>query len=166
MTAHSGAGAWTPVIVAAASATTVAALGALATDIGPWYASLAQPSWKPPDIAFGPIWTLVFTLTAASGVIAWRRAPDAAWRRRIILLFAANGVLNVLWSVLYFTLHRPDWALVEVVFLWLSVLALVLSLRPISRLASRLLWPYLAWVGIAAVLNLETVRLNGPFGGA
>jgi translocator protein len=155
---------WTPVMVAAASVAAVAALGGLATDIGPWYASLAQPSWKPPDAAFGAIWTAVYTLTAAAGVFAWRNASTDLVRRRILMLFAANGALNVLWTVLYFALKRPDWALVEVVPLWLSVLALVLVLRPVSRLASSLLLPYLAWVGIAAFLNLETVRLNGPFG--
>jgi translocator protein len=166
MTVTARSARWTPIVVAAASVTTVAALGALATDIGPWYASLAQPSWKPSDAAFGPIWTVVFSLTAAAGVIAWRHAPTDAVRRRMLVLFAANGVLNVLWSVLYFTLKRPDWALAEAGLLLLSVLALVLALRTVSRLASLLLLPYLAWVGIAAFLNLETVRLNGPFGAA
>ena len=66
----------------------------------------------------------------------------------------------MLWSELFFGLHRPDWALVEVGLLWLSVLVLIVVLRPISRTASWLLVPYLAWVTFAGILNLAIVRLN------
>ena len=117
-----------PILIAAASAIFVAVLGALMTDLGPWYAGLKQPAWKPPDWAFGPIWTTIFALAAAAGVIGWRRAPSRAERERLLALFAANGFLNVFWSLLYFRLHRPDWALFEVPLLWLSVMLLILVL--------------------------------------
>jgi translocator protein len=155
---------WKPVFVAAAAATAVAVLGALMTDLGTWYASLKQPPWKPPDWAFGPIWTTIFALAAAAGAIGWRRAPSRAAREGLLALFAANGFLNVLWSLLYFRLHRPDWSLYEVPLLWLSVLALIVVLARFARLAAWLLVPYLVWVALAAVLNWQTVVLNGPFG--
>lgn len=155
---------WKPILIAAGAALSVAVLGGLMTDIGPWYLQLKQPPWKPPDAAFGPIWTTIFALAAAAGVIGWRRAPsrhDAEW---MIGLFAANGFLNVFWSLLYFRLHRPDWALYEVPFLWLSVLALIVVLQRYAKPSAWLLAPYLVWVSIAAVLNWTTVQLNGPFG--
>ncbi|CAM5793715.1 TspO/MBR family protein [Rhizobacter fulvus] len=155
---------WRPIAIAAGAALLVAVLGALMTDLGPWYASLKQPPWKPPDWAFGPIWTTIFALAAAAGVIGWRRASSRALREGMLVLFAANGFLNVFWSLLYFRLHRPDWSLWEVPFLWLSVLALILLLARFAKLAAWLLAPYLAWVAIAAALNWQTVRLNGPFG--
>jgi tryptophan-rich sensory protein len=74
-------------------------------------------------------------------------------------------VLNILWSPLFFKLRRPDWALIEVPFLWLSILAPIVLLAPISRTASLLMTPYLVWVSFAAVLNLTIVQLNRPFGG-
>jgi translocator protein len=153
-----------PVLIAAGAALFVAVLGGLMTDLGPWYTSLRQPSWKPPDAAFGPVWTTIFALAAAAGVMAWRHAPSRAQRELMLMLFALNGFLNVFWSLLYFRLHRPDWALVEVPFLWLSVLVLILVLGRYARLAAWLLVPYLVWVAIAAALNWQTVRLNGPFG--
>lgn len=152
-----------PVLVAAAAAFAVAGLGALMTDIGPWYQGLVQPAWKPPDWLFGPAWTIIFAFAAASGAVGWRHAPDKVAREWLLVLFALNGFLNVLWSLLFFRLHRPDWALYEVGFLWLSVLALVLVQWPASRKASCLLLPYLAWVAFAALLNWKTVQLNGPF---
>ena len=155
---------WKPIAIAAAAAIFVAMLGALMTDLGPWYASLKQPPWKPPDWAFGPVWTMIFALAAAAGVIGWRRAPTRADRELLLVLFAANGFLNVFWSLLYFRLHRPDWSLLEVPLLWLSVLALIVVLARFARSAAWLLAPYLVWVAIAALLNWQTFKLNGPFG--
>ncbi len=162
----SGKGSSRPVWVAALAAFGVASVGALMTDLGPWYRSLIQPSFQPPDWAFGPAWTTIFALAAIAGVTAWRQAPDRASREWLLVLFAMNGFLNVFWSLLYFRLHRPDWALYEVGFLWLSVLLLIVVLGRYSRRAAWLLVPYLAWVAFAAALNFESVRLNGPFGTA
>jgi tryptophan-rich sensory protein len=86
-------------------------------------------------------------------------------KRRVAWLFGVNALLNILWSALYFKLQRPDWALYEVVFLWLSIVALILGLWRLSRWASLLLTTYGVWVSIAAVLNWETVQLNAPFAG-
>jgi tryptophan-rich sensory protein len=80
--------------------------------------------------------------------------------------FALNAALNILWSLLFFKLQRPDWSLWEIGPLWLSVLAMVLHLRPYAPRAAMLLWPYLAWVTFAATINWGVVQLNGPFGAA
>jgi translocator protein len=154
---------WQPVLAGALLALATAGLGGLATELGPWYRQLRQPSWKPPDAAFGPAWTLIFTLTAAAGVRAWSFARDRAARHRVLAAYLVSALLNVLWSVLFFKLRRPDWALAEVVLMWLSIVWLIVESRRHDRLAPWLLAPYLAWVAFAAALNLAVVRLNGPF---
>lgn len=141
-----------------------AGIGGAFTELGPWYFALKHPTWKPPDAAFGVVWTTIFTLCAVSGWLAWQAASSPQQRRTVATLFGLNALLNILWSALYFKLQRPDWALIEVVFLWLSILALIVGLWRVSRWASALLLPYLVWVSIAAALNWETVQLNGPFG--
>ena len=73
-------------------------------------------------------------------------------------------MLNVLWSLLFFRLRRPDWALGEVVALWSSIVAMIWALAPLSKLGAGLILPYLAWVSFASVLNRAIVRLNAPFG--
>lgn len=156
---------WLPVLAAAVAAVLVASLGATMTDLGAWYQSLAKPSWQPPDWLFGPAWTLIFALAAAAGVVAWRKARSDADRDWIIGLFAVNGTLNVLWSFLFFRLHRPDWALIEAGLLWLSVLVPIIVFARYAKTASVLLLPYLAWVSFALLLNWQIVRLNGPFSG-
>ena len=154
-----------PVLVAACAALLVALLGAATTDIGPWYYALQKPSWQPPDWLFGPVWTLIYGLTALAGVLAWNRVRDRAFRQRMLLLFAANAILNVLWSELFFGLHRPDWALLEVVPFWLSILVLVVVLWPVSLTSGLVLLPYLAWVLFAGILNYEINQLNPSVGG-
>lgn len=153
-----------PVAAAGTAALLIAIIGGTLTDIGPWYQSLRQPAFKPPDWLFAPAWTLIYALCVAAATIAWRRARAPADRETMVGLFALNGFLNVLWSLLFFRLHRPDWALVEVGFLWLSVAALIVVLGRYARPAALLLTPYLVWVSFASAVNAVVVRLNGPFG--
>lgn len=153
----------TPLLVAALCAVLVAAVGGALTEIGPWYAGLVKPPFQPPDWAFGPAWTLIFALCAVAGALAWQRAPDARARSQALALFAVNAVLNVVWSLLFFKLRRPDWALYEVVLLWLSILALIWFCGRYAPAIRWLLAPYLAWVTFATAVNAGVVRLNGPF---
>lgn len=154
---------WRALALAFGMSMAIASAGAALTELGPWYFALKQPAWKPPDYAFGIIWSTIFSLCAISAALAWSRAASPVHRRRVWLLFLVNGALNVLWSLLYFKLQRPDWAMAEWVVLWLSVLALVLGLRTYSRWASWLNVPYLLWVSAAGLLNWQTIVLNGPF---
>ncbi len=134
-------------------------VGGLMTPRADWYARLRKPAWQPPGWAFGPGWTIILGLAAWAAVRAWD-AGDAAQRRDVLILFGVNGLFHLLWSPLFFKLQRPDWALIEVPFLWASVLAMVIGLWPIDSLAALLILPYLAWVAFAASLNWKVVDLN------
>ena len=153
-----------PVVVATASAVAVLGIGGALTRLGPWYEQLRKPSWQPPGWVFPVVWNTIGVLTVSSAASAWKRAAPGTQRSTVVALFAANGVLNALWSGLFFTCRRPDWALLEVVPLWLSIAALIAAIAPFDPLAAMMLIPYLLWVAIAAVLNREVVRLNAPFG--
>ncbi|MGO9422817.1 TspO/MBR family protein [Roseiarcus sp.] len=153
---------WPVIVVALASVTVCAVAGGLMTEIGPWYEGMNFPRLRPPNWLFGPAWTVIFLLIAASGVVAWG-AADAERRTLIAVLFAINGVLNILWSPLFFKLRRPDWALYELGPFWLSIVALVFVLFGIRPLAGWLILPYLVWVTFAGWLNWRVVVLNRPF---
>ncbi len=153
-----------PASVAALTTSLIAALGATITLLGPWYAGLVQPAWAPPDIAFGPAWTIIFGLCAISAATAWLAAPDRDAAYTMIGLFALNGFLNLLWSFLFFRAQRPDLAALEVWLLWASIAALIVVVRRYSAGAAWLLAPYLLWVSFAGVLNEAVVALNPPFG--
>jgi benzodiazapine receptor len=155
-----------PVLAAAGVAAGVGVLGTITTDLGPWYMHLHKPAWQPPDALFGPIWTLIFALAALSFIIYWRELASRNDRLEVIAAFLMNGFLNVSWSLLFFRVERPDWALYEVAFLWTSIVVMIVLVKRSSTSAAVLLFPYLIWVSFATALNLKIVQLNTPFGHA
>ncbi len=156
------AASWPEIAVALASVTVLAVAGGFLTEVGSWYEGLTFPRLRPPNWLFGPAWTVIYLFIAASGVVGWN-AADAQQRTLIVTLFAINGLLNLLWSPLFFKFRRPDWALYELVPFWLSVLALVVVLFGVTPLAGWLILPYLVWVTFAGWLNWRVVVLNRPF---
>lgn len=123
---------------------------------GAWYEQLAKPAWTPPGWAFPVAWTALYALMGVSLWLAWRAGAG----RLALAVFAAQLVLNGLWSWIFFGLQRPGLALVEIVALWLLVLASTSMFWKARPLAGALLLPYLGWVAFAAALNAALVRLN------
>ncbi|MBI1392841.1 MAG: sensory protein TspO [Alphaproteobacteria bacterium] len=129
---------------------------------GHWYAQLNRPAWTPPNWAFPVVWSTLFLMNAAAGAIAWT-AATAISDGMVALPFIVYGVslcFNFAWSALFFGLRRMDLALVDVVFLWMTIAAVLVLFAPLSPLAAGLVAPYLAWVTLAGVLNLRMIQLN------
>lgn len=123
---------------------------------GPWYASLAKPSWTPPNWLFAPVWTVLYLMIAIAGWLVWKKGQTSA----ALPLWGAQLVLNGAWSWIMFGLHRIDLALIEVAFLWLSIASFIVVTWRDNRNAALLFLPYLAWVSFASALNLAIWRLN------
>jgi benzodiazapine receptor len=139
-----------------------AGLGSAATTqaITTWYPTIAKPSWNPPNGVFAPVWTTLFVLMSVAAWRAWRVAATPADATKTLALYGAQLVLNVLWSVLFFTLHRPGLALVEIVVFLSLLVTLQVRFARTDRLAAILWSPYVAWVGFASVLNGTIWWLN------
>jgi len=133
--------------------------GGLLTKLSPWYYALRQPRWKPPDWAFGPVWTSIFICLSFAIAYAWD-AGDAAQRTSILWVTGINGVLNMAWSAIFFTFQRPSLALIELFVFWISIVGLIYVLGNISGKSLVLLVPYILWVTTAGLLNYQIVRLN------
>ena len=144
----------------AAAVTAVAVAGGLATDTSSdWYRDLDRPAWQPPGAVFGPVWTVLYVLIAVAATLASRdvRGP----RRRVIHgLFAANLVLNVAWTWIFFQGHAPKAAGVEILVLLGTIVALMRLLWPRQRAAALALAPYGAWVAFAAALTWTIAARN------
>ena len=126
-------------------------IGSLFTDTSGWYESL-KPSITPPNLAFPIVWTALFILIAIAIYFSYINASKSQ-KQKVIMLFGANLILNVLWSILFFGLHNPLLAFIDLVLLWLSIILLINLCWKISKLASWLLVPYLLWVTFAGILN-------------
>lgn len=136
------------------------AIGVLSSPTGnsPWYQALAKPDFNPPGWIFGPVWTLLYTMMGISFWLLLRAGwGEARWA---ILLFAAQLVLNALWTPVFFRWHEIGWALAVILALEVLIVATIAAAWPVSRPAAVLLLPYAAWVAFATVLNTALYRLN------
>jgi tryptophan-rich sensory protein len=123
---------------------------------GQWYRQLVKPAWTPPDRIFAPVWIVLYMMMAVAGWMVWRTEGSSI----ALAVFAAQLLLNGIWSWLFFGLHRPDLALVDIVALWIAIAATVATFSSVSTAAAALLLPYLAWVSFALLLNFSIWRLN------
>jgi tryptophan-rich sensory protein len=138
---------------------TVAAAATFGAQFSPtsWYENLSKPTWTPPNAMFGPVWTILYVGIAVAGWRVWRRTGRCV---AALWLWLAQLVLNACWSLLFFGLHRPDMALVDIVMLLATILGFVFTARRHSVLASWLFVPYAVWVSFASALNYAIVSLN------
>jgi len=152
---------WIGLAVFVAICLGVGGLGAIATtpEIEGWYRTLVKPDWNPPDSVFGPVWTTLFILMAIAAWLVWKPAGFKA-AATPLSLFGIQLLLNVFWSWIFFGMHQPGWAFVEIVILWLAIVATTVAFFRRSKIAGWLLVPYLGWVSFAALLNFTIWRLN------
>lgn len=125
-----------------------------------WYPSLTKPAFTPPNWVFGPVWTFLFALLGIAAWLVWRRGLDRFPVKVALGLFAAQYVVQVAWSGVFFGLRNPFGGLVVIAVLWVGILATTIAFDRVDRRAALLCVPYLAWVSFAAVLNYELWRLN------
>ena len=125
-----------------------------------WYLTINKPVFNPPSWVFGPVWTILFLLMGISLFLVWSKGFDNPQVKIALLIFAAQLILNVLWSTLFFGLKSPLFAFVEIVILWIFILLTIINFYSISKPASYLLIPYLLWVTFASVLNFAIFLLN------
>jgi len=135
--------------------------GAVTTPkIGTWYATLAKPSWNPPNWIFAPVWSALYFCMAVAAWLVWRQGgfPSA---KVPLTLFAVQLALNVLWSCIFFGLEKSGLAFGEVLLLWTAIAATMVLFWQRSMIAGLLFVPYVAWVSFASFLNFTIWRLNG-----
>lgn len=127
---------------------------ATASSVKSWYVTdVVKSRLNPPSWVFAPVWTLLFLLMGISLYRIWQKKGDLFW-------FWTQLLLNIIWSYLFFGFRSPTLAFYEILVLWLTILITIVKFKKVDLLASRLLWPYLAWVTFASILNYTIMVLN------
>lgn len=125
-----------------------------------WYTTLERPTITPPNWVFGPTWILLYVLMGIALFLVWRKGLQAPGVRIALILFGLQLILNTVWSVIFFGLHNPGAALMEIALLWCAIIATMIAFVRVSKPAVWLLVPYIAWVSFAAYLNYSFWVLN------
>ncbi len=126
---------------------------------GDWYRDLNKPWFNPPNWVFGPVWTLLYCVMGVAAWLVWRKGNTQflVWP---LGLFFLQLVFNALWTPLFFGMHEPGFALLDIIALWLAIAAAMIAFYPVSRVAACLFIPYWLWVSFATVLNTAVWWLN------
>ena len=127
-----------------------------------WFQYIKKPSWNPPDWLFGPVWTLLYILMGIALAFIWYSNHPA--KNKAILLFAFQFAfqfaLNLAWSFIFFNQHLIGWALAEILLMFVAIVLTIFSFYKINKTGASLLFPYLAWVVFASILNAAIWLLN------
>lgn len=126
-----------------------------------WYVSLNKPSFSPPNWIFGPAWTLLYILMGYSlYLVQSSKFKDQSFKNKALIIFAIQLSLNAIWSIIFFGMKNPVLAFVDIIALWVAIIFTIKAFSKINKLASYILYPYLAWVSFASILNLAIILLN------
>jgi len=135
-------------------------LGTIATipNIPVWYEHLHQPSFRPPNWLFGPVWGILYTLMAVALYTVIKSAhPQRGLALRIFFLQLA---LNAAWSFLFFEYHLLLLSLIEIIGILATLIWFTIVAAPVSLTAMYCFFPYIAWVSFATLLNASIWYLN------
>lgn len=151
------------ILVSVAFVGSVMAAGILLTTPGltAWYQTLTLPSYAPPGAIIGAVWTTLYALLATSMVIAWN-AMGKKFIKELAPLYLVNGVLNVMWSGIFFGLHDLSGAAIAAAILTFSTAILAIANLKAAKTAALLLIPYVLWTAFATGLNTHIAILNVP----
>ncbi|QUH23094.1 tryptophan-rich sensory protein [Methanobacterium alkalithermotolerans] len=125
-----------------------------------WYPSLVKPDWNPPSWLFGPVWTILYALMGVAAFLIYREGFEKKEVKIALGIFSVQLGLNFLWSILFFNYKNLFASFVEIVVLWVAILATIISFYRISRPAALIMIPYLLWVSFATILNYTILVLN------
>lgn len=140
-------------------------IGLLATPITihaipTWYATLNKPFFSPPNWVFGPVWTMLYLFMGLSAFLVWEKGIQKKKVMQALSIFALQLFLNFYWSFAFFGGRNIVWGFAVIVMLLLAIIATIKLFYPLSKTASYLLYPYLAWVSFATLLNTSLLFLN------
>lgn len=137
------------------------AIGSLATipNIPTWYQALEKPPLLPPNEVFGPVWTILYVMMGASLYLVWTSVKKGD-KTKAYTAFVLQLGLNAMWSIVFFGLHLPLFALLIMAALIVAVVMCCRLFKQFSRPAMYLLFPYLAWLSFATYLNIGVAVLN------
>ncbi|WGK66274.1 TspO/MBR family protein [Croceiramulus getboli] len=130
------------------------------SSIHTWYPTLTKPAFTPPNWLFAPVWIVLYILMGISAGLVWSRGFYHKWVKTALYHFGFQLILNASWSVLFFGLESPLWALLIILTLFIVLLFTIKWFKVVHSKAAYLLIPYAVWIAFATALNFEIWRLN------
>lgn len=145
-------------IISTVAIVVVAILGTVFTQLGmQWFDGLTKPTEWIPSFIIPIVWTVIY-LAFAIILILWQNKRPLT--KENIILLAINGVLNILWCLVFFTLKQLFLGNVVIVINALFAIRLLFEISKEDALYGLILSIYPIWLCIATTLNNALWILN------
>ena len=125
-----------------------------------WYSQLIKPTWSPPAWLFGPVWTVLYMIIAASFGTVFYKAFTKQIPWIVALPFALNLIFNFAFTPLQFKLQNNLLAAIDILLVLGTLIWAMIAIWPHTRWVAYVNIPYLIWVSFATVLQLSITYLN------
>ena len=136
----------------------VAVLGSIFVNIGlDWFDSLIKPDDWISNWIIPIVWTVIYTITSVG---LYRILGRERLEKETMILFIINGILNVLWCLIFFTLEQKLLGLVVIILNLIASVLLLTNLNKNYKTFYYWLLIYPTWLSIATTLNLAVWILN------
>ena len=126
------------------------------TQVNSWYETLEKPFFNPPGWIFGPVWTILYFIIALVAFYIYKNKTDSKTK----YLFNTQLLLNFLWTPFFFIAHQIELALVIIIALLSTIIAIQIKLFQKTKVLASLWFLYLLWVLFATLLNTSILILN------
>jgi len=125
-----------------------------------WYQTLNKPSFNPPNWLFAPVWSVLYVMMGVAAGLVWARGFHHIWVKTALYHFIFQLLFNALWSIVFFGLKEPFWALLVIFTLLILIVLTIRWFKVVHKTAAILMIPYLLWVCFASALNYKIWVLN------
>ena len=111
-----------------------------------------EPFFEPPGWIIGPVWAVLYTMLAISFTSVLSKQEDLQQFNLIVACFLIQLALNLAWPSVF---NSEQYLLSLLMIIGMVVFSLwyVFLINETAPFASRLMWPYIAWVSFAGLIN-------------
>ncbi|XP_023345705.1 translocator protein [Eurytemora carolleeae] len=131
------------------------------TEVKGWYRHIKKPEWRPPNWAFGPVWSSLYASMGYASYLVYRDGGGFSGAAVPLALYGSQLALNWAWTPVFFGQHNVKGGFYLICALWVNVAACGLSFYGVNKTAGYLMAPYLAWLSLATMLNYSIWKMNG-----
>ena len=111
-----------------------------------------EPFFQPPGWIVAPSWIVLYTTLAFSFKIIVQKRDEFSNFSILVAIFFIQLAINLTWPSI-FNSEKYLISLIMIICMVCLSLVYVFIVHPVSKEASKLVWPYIAWVSFAGIIN-------------
>lgn len=117
-----------------------------------------QVFFQPPGYVFGVVWTVIYLLLGVYLYMLIHQRKTNPYFKFMLLFYIMNLILNLIWTPVVNVCKKYKLGIFIIAIMIYTLLTLIAIDN--KRLNRALLIPYVSWLFVALLLNIELTRMN------